>query len=129
MRKKTYRSKSVIAINVVMPSGKSRHVSFTAQSNGTSLLATDDTALQRALEAHCGYGRLFHLVEEESKSAVHMSEVADESPASPEIIKVSDLAAAKDYLADHLGVSRTTLRNRKAIEEAARSHGIVFEGI
>lgn len=44
-------------------------------------------------------------------------------------VTVSDLAAAKDYLADTLGISRTALRSKKAIEEQAAAHGIEFEGL
>ena len=44
-------------------------------------------------------------------------------------VKVSDLAAAKDYLADTFGISRTALRSMKAITEQAAAHGIEFEGL
>ena len=41
-------------------------------------------------------------------------------------VTVSDLAAAKDYLADKFGISRTTLRSKKAIVEQAAANGIEF---
>lgn len=129
MKKKTYRSKSVIALNVVMPTGKSRHVSFTAQSDGTSLLSTDDVPLQRALEAHRGYGRLFRLIGEEDEAQPSPAPTEEAAEPSRRTVEVSDLGAAKDYLADTFGVSRTSLRTRKSIEEAAAAHGIEFEGI
>lgn len=44
-------------------------------------------------------------------------------------VTISDLAAAKDYLADKFGISRTTLRSKKAIIEQAASHGIEFDGL
>lgn len=44
-------------------------------------------------------------------------------------VTVSDLAAAKDYLADKFGISRTTLRSKKAIVEQAAAHGIEFVGL
>lgn len=44
-------------------------------------------------------------------------------------VKVSDLAAAKDYLADTFGISRTSMRSTKAIMEQAAAHSIEFEGL
>ena len=44
-------------------------------------------------------------------------------------IKVSDIASAKDYLADTFGISRTSMRSSKAILEQAAAHGIEFEGL
>ena len=56
------------------------------------------------------------------------TEEADNEPALKKV-KVSDLAAAKDYLADTFGISRTALRSMKAIAEQAAAHGIEFEGL
>lgn len=56
------------------------------------------------------------------------TEEADNDPALKKV-KVSDLAAAKDYLADTFGISRTALRSMKAITEQAAAHGIEFEGL
>lgn len=44
-------------------------------------------------------------------------------------MKVSDLSAAKDYLADTFGISRTAMRSMKAITEQAAANGIEFEGL
>lgn len=44
-------------------------------------------------------------------------------------IVVSDPDAAKSYLAEHFGYSRTKIKTLKAIKEAAAANGIVFEGI
>lgn len=44
-------------------------------------------------------------------------------------VHVTDLASAKDYLADKFGISRTSMRSTKAIIEQAAAHGIEFEGI
>ncbi|MDO4929638.1 MAG: hypothetical protein Q4E59_00735 [Bacteroidales bacterium] len=65
--------------------------------------------------------------EEQAEEAEEASEVEEESTVVT--VKVSDLAAAKDYLADTYGISRTALRSRKAIEEQAAAQGIVFEGL
>jgi hypothetical protein len=44
-------------------------------------------------------------------------------------VKVSDIASAKDYLADTFGISRTSMRSTKAIMEQAAANGIEFEGL
>lgn len=44
-------------------------------------------------------------------------------------VTVSDLASAKDYLADKFDISRTSLRSKKAIVEQAAAHGIEFVGL
>ena len=54
---------------------------------------------------------------------------ASEQSASVKKVNVSDIAAAKDYLADTFGISRTALRTTKVIMEQAATHGIVFEGL
>lgn len=58
---------------------------------------------------------------------------ADEAEAETDnglkTIVVSDPDAAKAYLAEHFGLSRTKIKTLKAIKEAAAANGIVFEGI
>lgn len=44
-------------------------------------------------------------------------------------IVVSDPDAAKAYLAEHFGISRTKIKTLKAINAAAAANGIVFEGL
>lgn len=44
-------------------------------------------------------------------------------------IKVSDIASAKDYLADTFGINRTAMRSTKAIMEQAAANGVEFEGL
>ena len=69
---------------------------------------------------------------EKAETTVQDNENADETqtdePALKQV-KVSDLAAAKDYLADKFGISRTALRSQKAIIEHAAANGIEFEGL
>lgn len=68
---------------------------------------------------------------DESTSATDGTEAAD-----PEVnenglktVVVSDPDAAKAYLAEHFGVSRTKLKFLKTIKETAAAHGIEFKGI
>lgn len=131
---KHYKSKTSIAINVVLKSKKNMHVAFTAQSDGSSVYTTDNPDVQYALEHHYKYGKLFKLVSTESEADIKAKKEAEEAAANEkkdEIrkVSVSDLAAAKDFLADTFGISRTSLRSEKAIMEAAKAHNIEFEGL
>lgn len=132
--KKHYKSKTAISINVVLKSKKSMHIAFTAQSDGSSVYTTDNPDVQYALEHHYKYGKLFKLVSTESEADIKAKKEAEEAAANEkkdEIrkVSVSDLAAAKDFLADTFGISRTSLRSEKAIMEAAKAHNIEFEGL
>lgn len=131
---KHYSSDSQIAVNVVLSSGKSMHVSFTPLSNGSSVYSTDSEDVQEALERHYRFGSLFVLDHSDDPDGSVDSEV-DTGPGTDhkgedfKPVKVSDIGEAKDYLADTFGVSRTSLRSQKAILEAAKANGIVFEGL
>ena len=110
------------------------HIAFTAQSDGSSVYTTDNPDVQYALEHHYKYGKLFKLVSTESEADIKAKKEAEEAAANEkkdEIrkVSVSDLAAAKDFLADTFGISRTSLRSEKAIMEAAKAHNIEFEGL
>lgn len=130
--KKLYKSRSSISVNVVLRSKKSLHISFTAQSDGSSVYATDNEEEQYALEHHYKYGKLFRLVSTEDDTAnaangVNEPDDADKENEEIRRVKISDIAAAKDFLADTFGLSRTSLRSEKAIMEAAKAHNIEFE--
>lgn len=131
--KKIYKSRTSIAVNVVLSSGKSLHVAFTPLSDGSSVYVTDNEDVQRALERHYRYGGLFRVVEvvEDESGKAASPPVADEEADEDGLhrIVVSDLSAAKDYLADTFGISRTALRSERAILAAAAEHGIAFEGL
>lgn len=44
-------------------------------------------------------------------------------------VQVSDIATAKDYLAEKFGISRTSMRSTKSIMEHAKAQGIEFVGL
>ena len=132
--KKHYKSKTAISINVVLKSKKSMHIAFTAQSDGSSVYTTDNPDVQYALEHHYKYGKLFKLVSTESEADIKANQEAEKAAANEkkdEIrkVSVSDLAAAKDFLADTFGISRTSLRSKKSIMKAAKANNIEFEGL
>ena len=132
--RKCYKSRSSISVNVVLKSKKSMHIAFTVQSNGSSVYITDNTDIQYALEHHYKYGKLFKLVSVENDTEAKADK--DDTEAKTEAAKdemrkvsVSDLGAAKDFLANTFGISRTSLRSQKSITEAAKAHNIEFEGL
>ncbi|MDD6007654.1 MAG: hypothetical protein PUC21_10180 [Bacteroidales bacterium] len=114
---------------------KNMHITFTPLSNGSSLFTTDNEEIIDAIEHHYKFGKMFRLDGvEDSGEALESGEqrVESEEASEGETLKqvsVSDLAAAKDYLADKCGVSRTVLRSKNAIIEQAKAHQIEFVGL
>lgn len=148
---KKYIAKTNVSVNIVLSTGANMHVSFTPLTGGSSVYYTDEPEIQKALERHYKYGKLFK--EDTSQAAEAMKAKAGMKAAAPtpaegtgevedaaaepgegegnelKTVSVSDPDDAKAYLAEHFGVSRTKLKSLKAIKEAAESYGIVFEGI
>lgn len=135
---KHYNANSAIAVSIVLKSKKSMHVSFTPLSNGTSVFATSDPDIQAGLEKHYKFGKLFKLASthtydpeklvQETAEAANQGDV-NNSGKEATVIKVNDLQEAKDYIADTFGVSRTALKTKKSVLDAAAEHNIAFEGL
>lgn len=132
---KHYISDSHIAINVTLDGGESVHLSFIALSNGGSVFSTDSEELQNAIERHYRFGDLFTLdhIEEPKNTSETANEdytpVKESENGNIQKITVNDLGEAKNYLADTLGISRTSLRSLKTILEVAKANNIEFEGL
>lgn len=132
---KHYISDSHIAINVTLDGGESVHLSFIALSNGGSVFSTDREELQNAIERHYRFGDLFtldHIEEPKNTSETANEEytpVKESEDGNIQKITVNDLGEAKNYLADTLGISRTSLRSLKTILEVAKDNNIEFEGL
>lgn len=132
---KHYISDSHIAINVTLDGGESVHLSFIALSNGGSVFSTDSEELQNAIERHYRFGDLFtldHIEEPKNTSETANEEytsVKKSEDGNIQKITVNDLGEAKNYLADTLGISRTSLRSLKTILEVAKANNIEFEGL
>lgn len=132
---KHYISDSYIAINVTLDGGESVHLSFIALSNGGSVFSTDSEELQNAIERHYRFGDLFtldHIEEPKNTSETANEEytsVKESENDNIQKIAVNDLGEAKNYLADTLGISRTSLRSLKTILEVAKANNIEFEGL
>lgn len=132
---KHYISDSHIAINVTLDGGESMHLSFIALSNGGSIFSTDSEELQNAIERHYRFGDLFtldHIEEPKNTSETANEEytsVKESEDGNIQKITVNDLGEAKNYLADTLGISRTSLRSLKTILEVAKANNIEFVGL
>lgn len=176
---KKYIAKTNVSINVVLATGANRHIAFSALTGGGSVFYTDDPDIQKAMESHYKFGKLFRVdhkyipEKQRNKPAPKPKpEIAPEQPTAEETVDapaiedtvavpgseqptaedidsdgqpeeaeaeaednglktivVSDPDAAKAYLAEHFGISRTKIKSVKAIKEAAAANNIVFEGI
>ena len=152
---KTYSSKYCVSLNVKIAGGGYMHVSFSPMTGGGSRYCTGDFAVQEALERHPKFGRLFSLdgaekthgpaaeppgtvVEGgnggplgEEDGASELDGVLEAVPVDGDgrTVRVDSLSEAREYLSEHFGISRTKMRNKAAILEAAEGVGISFEGV
>lgn len=74
--------------------------------------------------------------EADSQDGAEAEQGEAEEAVQPEVgatglkqIHIDNLDDAKEYLCDHFGLSRTKLRSKKAITEAASANGVAFVGI
>lgn len=132
---KKYKANSHVSLSVLLDSGKSTHVSFKPLTGGGSVFYTDDEALQKALESHLKYGKLFKL--DQIQKTVAPSKVSvqkkEEQPEEQEAVvarvvkhEVTCNDDAKDYLVEKFGISRTKLRSRAQIEESGAANNVEF---
>jgi hypothetical protein len=140
MATKTYKAIGTqVSLNLFI-NGNNYRVTFHPVSNyvagqGGSELTTDNPSLQRALEENGNFGRLYWLKAEDGSLVKELPNVEGETPAKPEdekpldVVKVASIADAKTWLMDHKGWTPKSRVTTKGIVEAARSYGIVFEGI
>ncbi|MCU6767834.1 hypothetical protein OCV73_02530 [Barnesiella propionica] len=144
---KRYIAKTNISVNIILPSGKSTHITFSPLTGGSSVFYTDDKDIQQGLKQHRKMGKLFkedalpgeaeikkiekQIILTETEGAINrdMEDNKESGTNGSTIIYVSCLEDAKDYLSEKFGISRTKLRSTKAIKEAAEANGITFEGI
>lgn len=126
---KIYKANTVLSINVVLRNNKNLHISFTPASDGSSTYATDDEEVQHAVEHNFYFGDKFKLLTEVKEEEAEKPATKEPEKQAVMRVKVSDLAAAKDYLAENCGISRTALRSEKSIIEQATANGIEFYGM
>lgn len=131
---KTYQGNSDLAFNVKIDEGYKRIV-FDGQSLGTSIYSTRDTKEQKAIESHYWFNDKFWLeetVDEKKLEAEAKKKVAARTKKIAEEKKtycVTDIADAKDYLADTFGVSRTKMKTKEDVLAVAKEFGVELEGL
>lgn len=113
----------------IKAAGDLKHISFTPQTLGSSVYFTRDEAEQQGIESHPWFGRKVILAEtiDEEKVAAEQKEaavVAAESNKNEH--RVTSIADAKEYVADRFGISRSQLRSKSAITEAAEANGVTL---
>jgi hypothetical protein len=134
---KRYKSKSCVSINVVLPTGGNTHVSFSPVTGGGSVYYTDNENIQKGLERHPKYGRLFVIDTVASaqkpvikkQGTVAEKAAAGQQPTESAVKKAVEVKMAcnddaKDYVADKFGVSRSKMRSRADIEKVATENGV-----
>ena len=65
---KTYKANTNVSINVVLPSKKNLHITFVPLSDGSSVFTTNDEMLQKSIESHYKFGKLFKLYSAQGNS-------------------------------------------------------------
>lgn len=131
---KTYQGNSDLAFNVKVEGGLKRIV-FDGQSHGTSIYSTRDVKEQKAIESHYWFNDKFWLeetidekkveAEAKKKAAARTKKIAEEKKT----YCVTDIADAKDYLADTFGVSRTKMKTKEDVLAVAKEYGVELEGL
>lgn len=123
-------SKTHVAINVVLKNGTNMHVTFMELTGKGSVYYTDSPAVAEALRNHYKYGKLFKEEQEPVKAAKPAKPAAEvtgtgrndgEGAKTENVKEFANNEDAKDYLAERYGISRSKMRTRAAIEEAAKS--------
>lgn len=123
-----------MAFNVKMESGY-RRIVFDGQTNGFSIYSTRDVKEQKAIESHYLYNDKFWLEEtiDEKKLEAEAKKRATARAKKVEEEKkkyvVTDIADAKEYLADTYGVSRTMMKTKEDVLNYAAEFGVELEGL
>lgn len=125
-----FTSKSHIAINVPLKDGGNAHISFTEVTGKGSVYYTDNEQLADAMRNHHKFGKLFKEVEVVEKKAEEKKLVADATGtvagSGGKTLTFDNNEDAKDYMAEKYGISRSKMRTRAAIVEAAKGVGVTI---
>lgn len=126
-----FTSNTHVAINVVLPNGANAHVSFSELSGKGSVFYTDNKDLAQALRCHHRFGKMFKeeiVIEKPAKKVAEAKSESAQAPGNKGATKqFGNNEDAKEFLADRYGISRSKMRTRAAIIEAAKSVGITIE--
>lgn len=130
---KTYQGYSDLHFNVKTKSGL-RRIVFEGQSHGGSIYQTRDAEEQKAIEGHYWFNDKFFLtesVDEKKQEAEAKRKAAAKTKKKEEQLThvVEDFGDAKDYLAEHFGVSRTKMKTKDDVLAFAKENNVVLEGL
>lgn len=124
---KVYKAKSAVSINIVLASGKSKHIGFQPLTTGGSVYYSENEAEIEAIERHPKFGKLFK--EETPRVRKPKTNKTPITKAAPTEVAVACEDDAKNILCDRYGYSRTKLKRVEQIKKAAAEVNIVFTGI
>lgn len=127
---KTYTSKTEISLSIRLGNGAHMHVRFSPTSDGGSMYVTSNPVIQKGLERHPQFGKMFILASEVNESAPAPEVKKAETKAEgKKVVEVRSTQDAKEYLVETFGISRTQLTSKAKILANAESHNIVFNGL
>lgn len=129
---KIYKAPSVIAINLYVGE-KKIHLKFDSDSNGRGYYITSDKRLIKALDDKLKNGNpqyyLSQVIDSE-KAEEPTGQIEDTSAPAIIEVDVDNIVDAKEYLCSRFeDITRSGLKTKRAIFEAAAAHNIVFKGI
>ena len=125
-----FTSKTHVCLSVALKGGGNAHVSFTELTGKGSVFTTDNELLAESLRQHHKFGKLFkeEEVKEEhpaAKATGTVTEPTDDATGTTEgVLTFDNNEDAKDYLAEKYSISRSKMRTRAAIVEAAKGVGV-----
>ena len=136
---KTYKAIGTqVSISLVV-GGRPVRVSFYPVSNyeagrGGSEFKTGNVDLQKAIESNAKFGSVFFILDKNGDlvTKVDEEEVQTETESAEdkkEVVNVTSLADAKNWLAENKGWEPTGRPRKKDIIEVAAAYGVVFDGI
>ena len=131
---KKYQAGTDLSFSVMVGNERVRVV-FEGKTMGCSIYGTRDEKLQKAIESHYWFKDKFFFVEAvdekkeaaeaKKKAAARTKKIAEEKKT----YSVTDIADAKDYLADTFGVSRTKMKTKEDVLAVAKEFGVELEGL
>ena len=124
----TYHSPTELTINVRVR-GVKHHLVFTPTTLGESFLTVSDPLIQRAIEQHPYFGKMFQRMAEKEPTLSQLPRESAKKGDKVTHILFTDFDDAKERLAQMTGVSRTSLRTPQDIHDAAKKHHIVFDNM
>ena len=128
---KKYVATRCLSLSVAIPGGGTTHIAFTPKTGSGSVFYTDNEKIQEGLAKHHAYGKLFKeeaiVAKPKKKNTAAKPQLAENGGKKERVMNFACNDDAKDYLADKLGVSRSQLRTKTAIEEVAKANGIAIK--